>query len=127
MSTPVTIANVLGEEREGRLWSGDLECPFCGCVSRGARCQNPACEAGPCQTAEAILARRQRLAEQQARIVAERERSRVHADYAKRWREEQEHEVAEAREAGLCVRCFVGSGHRKRIRHRSANYHEAAA
>lgn len=124
--TTIQVANALGEVREGRMDSiGQLDCPFCRCVSHGEQCENSACEANAYANAETVLRRR---AEREERQREEAERKARHEQVMaaqRRWNDERATEVAAVRDAGHCVVCFMRSGNRKRIRHRVANYHAA--
>lgn len=129
---PVKVTNVLGETRRApSVWpDGAWTCPFCGGAAVPSDrwftppCANPMCEAHPLMSPDEVLRRR---AEQEQRELDAQERRRSHelamariaADKALRARE-----VQQVREAGYYVQCFVRSGQRKRIRHRTLDYHE---
>jgi hypothetical protein len=87
-------------------------------------CPNPACEAFPLARPEAVLAARAEQAAR-ARRQAEREaisRAQIAAseEYWRGWAQE----ATAAEEAGYCTVCFRKSKHRKRVRHRTPDYHE---
>jgi hypothetical protein len=129
---PATIRNVLGEERAPILkWDdGSWTCPYCGGASNVPDdryfvypCANPACEAHPQMDAETILKRRADRAALDARI-AERQRMHEHAMASqKRWQDERAAELRAIVEAGYCAECHRSSGGRRKVRHRTADYH----
>ena len=129
-TTPETVTNCLGEPLPiAQTWpDGSYNCPFCGAVvtpsHRDRPCPNPACQASPWAKPADVLRRREQYAE------AERERERRKAASERmiaahhEWQEQQAAAVAQARDAGYCTLCFVRSGNRKRVRHRTPDYHE---
>ena len=138
---PFKVTNVLGETRQAPnvYLDGAFTCPFCWSAAGLAedaersydpiprdRCPNPCCSANPRATSEYELERRRLRAEARAREDDFRRRSDAMAESSRRYHEQRDAEIREARESGYCVQCFIRSGNRKRIRHRRANYHTAS-
>lgn len=128
------VANALGETREvERVYpDGSYSCPFCmaAVMADDAKpCPNPMCEANPRANADEIRARRVERARREAERVERDKRSRIQAETTRQWREREDErfrsELADVREAGQCVECFVRSpSHRRtRVRHRSPDFH----
>lgn len=118
----IVVRNVLREAREGTLHDGALDCPWCGGVSRGSSCENPACEAEPCQTRETVLARRERQAELEREREDRERRSAAAAATSARWRAQQQAELDEIREQGYCPICW--RRRRGKVRHRRPDFHD---
>lgn len=129
-TTPEVVTNCLGESRPVMSsWpDGSYGCPFCQAAvtpsHRERPCPNPMCEASPYAKPEDILRRREQQAEREREAAHRRAVGEQMSAYARRWREQQAAEVAAARDAGYCTLCFVRSGHRRRVRHRTPDYHE---
>jgi hypothetical protein len=129
-TTPEVVTNCLGESRPvNSSWpDGSYACPFCEApVSPSHRerpCPNPMCEANPHTKPEEILRRREQQAEHECEAARRKAQAEHMSAYARNWRERQAAEVAAARDAGYCTTCFVRSGHRRRVRHRTSDYHE---
>jgi hypothetical protein len=82
------------------------------------------CEANPYAKPEEILRRRERQAEHEREAAERKARGERMGAEVRRWQEQQAAEVAAIRDAGYCTLCFVRSGHRRRVRHRTSDYHE---
>ncbi|HEV3072120.1 MAG TPA: hypothetical protein VGY76_11935 [Solirubrobacteraceae bacterium] len=132
-TTPEVVTNCLGESRPiTSSWpDGSYACPFCEAAvlpsHRERPCPNPMCEASPYTKPEEILRRREQLAESEHEAAQRKAQTEQMIAYSRQWQEQQAAEVAAARDAGYCVVCFVRSGHRRRVRHRTPNYHEQRA
>lgn len=133
---PLTVTNVLGETRRcpSVYLDGSYTCPFCGAAAGlpdrprdDQPCPNPWCEAHPRMPVETVLARRTEAAERKRREDDRRRTHEAAMEANAAYRERRQAEVREAREAGYCTLCFVRSGNRKRVRHRTPDYHERAA
>jgi hypothetical protein len=130
-SAPSVVRDVTGEMRAvEQAWpDGSYSCPFCGAAvlpSESERpCPNPQCAANPRMDPETVLRRRQEHTESEQRAQDERARWARISESMLREREGREQEVSEAEEAGYCTQCFIRSGHRRRVRHRTPDYHAA--
>lgn len=126
----MSVENVLGERRAvlHSCPDGSYSCPFCAAAvladETSRPCPNPACEAGPYASAQEVLARRARRAENEQRIAERKRLSAEHAAYEEQARRRRDAQIASIREEGYCALCFVRSGQRKRIRHRNPNHHQ---
>jgi hypothetical protein len=129
-TTPEVVTNCLGESRPVKSsWpDGSYACPFCQAAvtpsHRERPCPNPMCEANPYTKPEEILRRREQQAEHEREVARRKAQAEHMSAYARDWRERQAAEVAAARDAGYCTTCFVRSGHRRHVRHRTPDYHE---
>jgi hypothetical protein len=129
-TAPEVVTNCLGESRPIKSsWpDGSYSCPFCEAPvlpsHREPPCPNPMCEASPYTKPEETLRRREQLAERGREAARRKAQTEQMIVCSREWREQQAAEVDAVRGAGYCVTCFVRSGHRRRVRHRTPNYHE---
>ncbi len=128
-SAPSHVTDVTGEVREvSQTWGdGSYACPFCGAPvvpsDQERPCPNPCCAASPWADADEVRHLRQEAADRE-RERAERAARRALADESLRLeRERRCAEVDAAVEAGYCGHCFARSGHHRRVRHRTPDYH----
>lgn len=128
-TTPSYVTDVTGEVRMvWQTWAdGSYTCPFCGAgvvpTDRERPCPNPCCAASPRADADEVCHERQEAAERERERVESAARSASIAESMRRSRERRDAEVTAAVAEGFCRRCFVRSGHRKRVRHRTPDYH----
>jgi hypothetical protein len=129
-TAPEAVTNCLGESRcvEQSWPDGSYTCPYCGAgvvpSDRDRPCPNPACEANPYMKPPEILRRREQHAERERDAARHKAQTQRMIASSREWHQRQAAEVAQARKAGYCPTCFIRSGNRKRVRHRTPNYHE---
>jgi len=128
-TAPEVVTNCLGESRPIKSsWpDGSYSCPFCEAPvlpsHRERPCPNPMCEASPYTKPEEILRRREQQAEHERDAARRKALVEQMIAHSRRRLKQQAAEVAAARDAGYCIVCFVRSGHRRRVRHRTPDYH----
>jgi len=130
--SPHSVSNVLGERRNAPhvYPDGAWSCPFCGsaCVPTERwfedPCLNPQCEANPHMSAAVVLERRAQFAERKREEDRRRRNHELAMQRIQADKERRAAELREVREAGLCVECYVRR-YGKRVRHRTADYHES--
>ena len=92
-----------------------------------ARCRNPVCDAGQTTREHALRSREERERRALEREQWER-RSLTMSRYHEQERERREQRALETRalaeSEGYCLLCMVRSDGRRRVRHRTSDFHE---